>query len=290
MKNTFFKKGTFFKAVGMVLAGIISYSSVATEVLAAESETQKEVINGYTVTVVEENDDTGVYKISDKGVDYILTVDKETEDKTVRIVEHKYHIGDYGFFVENDITYDVDIEEGNEDAVKATLVSQNDNEDCIVVDTDGVKAQASIAAAGYGTALLAVGVVVGAILLYYLLRSATRYFANMLCYAASDVMDKIKKYKPEWCYFYAFRSSGKIWVGKKISYSQAVAVAKANLYNEYAGIFTIGSSKAQSVAAAASPIGIAKYNAPHGMGVDFFKHYHPMLDARTQAHLHVWYI
>ena len=266
-------KSIFKKILSLVLIMCISSSLLYNYVSANSNETPAD-----DFTVITNTDEKCTILVEDNGIEVYATMDKITEEVTVKTVE-KDSTKLFGNKVEQN--FEVEIENLTEDEVKATLVNSDTNEK-IMIDENSDKITAQAIALGGGlvtiiAALKIIGIVVGT----FVVCGTTYYVASELeKKLVKEYEDaKRKKEKPK-VYFAAARGTKGVGVKKALTYNEA-----RNRVKSGGDVVAINRSFALSLVNGCGgylreEIDKGKENVP-----GFYYHFHPKCNPKA----HVWY-
>ena len=261
------------------LVCMMSVSTIWT-VKAYDGDTDEITVDGYDITIEDNTDSETVVSTFVDGVNYQITFDKTDEEFEMVTSEYSAYFLGFGLGDCTEETFEINVENLNEDGVEAELVSE-DTSETLVVSDDTVEVQAAAVVVVSGTAVAA------ALLKAILAITATIIVAGVVYYAAKSAIARLKRDQPQVHYYYAYLQSGdNVYIGPRIKSQSAAATVLRAGHN----VFAISSGYAYNACKSASPISRVSSRQKHSGGGKNYYHYHPMITTKKQSHAHCWFI
>ncbi len=273
MNNKILKKLISFMLAFLLLINLMPRSTYAQDNFI--------FIDGYKIEILEDSRQRTVAKLEVDGQTYIMThnmfennytLEKQTnENNFLRRI-----LGSSGTVKR----YKVNVKTFNEGELAASVENINDKSDMLKIDetSDNIKAQAAL--------IIATGAVAAALIKAILSVAAGVVILGVTHYAASQVIEKLKRNQKNVKYYAATRYKDNVYVSSAIK-SKSVA---ANRLKSGGDVFAISSGYAYDACKSASPIKEVSKPQKHGSGSKYYKHYHPMLTAKKQSKAHCFFI
>lgn len=238
-------------------------------------------IDGYKIEILEDSGQRTVAKLEVDGQTYTMThnmfendytLEKQTNEKNI----FRSVLGSSGTVEQ----YKVNVETFNEGELVASVENVNDKSDTLKIDetSDNIKAQATL--------VVGTGAAAAALIKAILAVAAGVVILGVTHYAASQVIEKLKRDQKNVKYYAATRYKDNVYVSSAIKSKSAAA----NRLRSGGDVFAISSGYAYDACKSASPIKKVSKPQKHGSGSNYYKHYHPMLTAKKQSKAHCFFI
>ena len=137
----------------LLVVCMMSVSTIWT-VKAYDGDTDEITVDGYDITIEDNTDSETVVSTFVDGVNYQITFDKTDEEFEMVTSEYSAYFLGFGLGDCTEETFEINVENLNEDGVEAELVSE-DTSETLVVSDDTVEVQAAAVVVVSGTAVAA---------------------------------------------------------------------------------------------------------------------------------------